>query len=205
MQDNYHLTAQEIAELVRKYQSEVRKLEYQILKTKETIQDLEQRLGGSKIETTPAVAPTISVMEPPKRRRGRPRKNPIPESTTTIPPVTSTITPIAKPSVKRAIPKKKTGYRLSDWDKFIIENLQHAQHVLINSQLMDLAKDRVDSENLGLSDVQLRGKLNRSIHKLSNKRGELVKVDYPGKGFAYGLSEWADSKGEVKQKYRKDI
>ncbi|MCB0640484.1 MAG: hypothetical protein KDC44_02555 [Phaeodactylibacter sp.] len=201
MQDNYHLTAQEIAELVRKYQSEVRKLEYQILKTQETIDDLQGRLGSSKIES---VAPTITVIEPEaqKKRRGRPRKNMAEETTVSSPMPDQAV---ASASPKRSIPKKKTGYRLSDWDKFIIENLEHAQHVLINSQLMDMAKQRVDDENMGLSDVQLRGKLNRSIHKLSNKRGELVKVDYPGKGFAYGLSEWADAKGEVKQKYRKDI
>jgi hypothetical protein len=78
-----------------------------------------------------------------------------------------------------------------------------AQHVLVNAQILELAKVRVEKEKLDLNDQQLRGKLNRSIHKLANKRGNLVKVDYPGKGFAYGLPNWTDKNNEIKKKYLK--
>lgn len=197
MQD-YQLTTQEITELVRKYQSEVRKLEYQILKTKETIEDLQGRMVGSKI-IHPMDA-TDHVEKMPKRR-GRPATSQHEAETRQ-----ETPQPAAKTATaSKRIPKKRTGYRLSEWDKFIIDNLEDAQQVLINSQLMELAKEKVDRDNLKLDDIQLRGKLNRSIHKLANKRGELIKVDYPGKGFAYGLSEWADENGEVESRYQVEL
>jgi len=197
MQD-YRLTTQEITELVRKYQSEVRKLEYQILKTKETIEDLQNRMGTSKI-THPL--DTTDHLEKLQKRPGRPAS-----TQNRTEPAQETARPAAKTAAaSKRIPKKRTGYRLSEWDKFIINNLEDAQQVLINSQLMELAKEKVERDNLKLDDIQLRGKLNRSIHKLANKRGELIKVDYPGKGFAYGLSEWADENGEVESRYQVEL
>jgi hypothetical protein len=150
----------------------------------------------------------VEAAATPKKRRGRPPKK-----------KTETTEAGAQPKKRRGRPpKKKTeeraqpeptiadegkGYRLSEWDLFIIENLEKAQHVLVNAQILELAKAKVEEEKLDLNDQQLRGKLNRSIHKLANKRGNLVKVDYPGKGFAYGLPNWTDKNNEIKKKYLK--
>jgi hypothetical protein len=203
MQD---LKKNELADLVYRYESEVRKLEFQLQKTKETIQDLKQRMVSASLTTPAGTAAT----EAPKPRRGRPKKT----EEQTAAQNGATQKAVNKPKRKRGRPKGSTnkkkvvrrvkdGYRLSEWDTFIINSLKEANKVLVNSDLMDLGKEKVQKENLKLDDIQLRGKLNRSIHKLANKRGKLVKVDFPGKGFAYGLEDWADKSGNVKAKYRK--
>ena len=95
------------------------------------------------------------------------------------------------------------GYRLSDWDKFIIESLIDAQGPLINSDFMELAFEKNRNSKEVLSEDVVRGKLTRSIHKLANKRREITKINFSGKGFAYALPDWLNAKGELKTKYRR--
>ncbi len=59
------------------------------------------------------------------------------------------------------------------------------------------------TENMNISRSQLRGKINRSIHKLTHKRGILVKVSFPGKGYAYALSSWFDENGKLLLKHKR--
>jgi hypothetical protein len=46
--------------------------------------------------------------------------------------------------------------------------------------------------------------LNRSIHKLTHRRGILIKVPYEGKGYAYALSNWVDEGGNLLEDYKRD-
>lgn len=160
------------------------------------------------------------VSEEPKKRRGRPRKNATVEATTEAasapaprkrgrPKKEETVA--AKPAKKQESKirtlqeeeSKPKGYRLSDWDLFIVNTIRKSNRALVNSDLMEKALIRVKKEKLDMDEMTLRGKLNRSIHKLSNKRGDLIKVDYPGKGFAYGLAEWADETGvNIREEYK---
>jgi hypothetical protein len=146
-----------------------------------------------KVETAVAVS---AGTEAPKKKRGRPKKE---------------ASAAAAESVKKKESKIRTlqdeesqpkGYRLSDWDLFIVNTIRKSGRVMITSELMDKALSRVKKEKMDLDEVALRGKLNRSIHKLSNRRGDLVKVEeYPGKGFAYGVPEWKDEDGKIRQEY----
>jgi hypothetical protein len=207
MQD---LKKNELADLIHRYESEVRKLKFQLQKTTETIQDLKGRMEDAPVAAT-VIAATTSAPQVPKRGRGRPRKSEAQKAASqngaapeaVNPPKRKRGRPKGSTNKKKVIRRVKDGYRLSEWDSFIINSLKKANKVLVNSDLMELGKEKVKKEKLKLDDIQLRGKLNRSIHKLANKRGKLVKVDFPGKGFAYGLEDWADKSGKVKAKYRK--
>jgi hypothetical protein len=141
-----------------------------------------------KAETETTTAETA-----PKRKRGRPKK----EKTAAAGRKTSA----KKLRTAQEEASQPKGYRLSDWDMFIINSIKRANKVLVNSDLMDKALNRVKKEKMDLDEMALRGKLNRSIHKLANRRGDLVKVDYPGKGFAYGLPEWTDESGEIRAEF----
>ena len=89
---------------------------------------------------------------------------------------------------------KAKGYRLSEWDLFIMNSIRDAKKPMVNADIMDMAKAKNKKDKVTMSDIDLRGKLNRSIHKLANKRRDLVKTNYPGKGYAYGLAEWGANK-----------
>lgn len=151
-----------------------------------------------KVQEVVAVAKPAQeeVVEAPKKRRGRPKKE-----TIAVKPSPKTPKKESKIRTLKDEESKPKGYRLSDWDLFILNTLKKSGKVLVNSELMDKALARVKKEKLDMDEMSLRGKLNRSIHKLSNKRGDLVKVDYPGKGFAYGLPEWADENGKVREEF----
>ena len=227
-----HLTVQELEELIHRYNSEARKLTFQLKQVEETVADLQQQLAKSA-STEPKAAPAKAKAEKPaapKKKPGRPRKakaekEVAAETETKVETATETTKTTAAPKRKRGRPKKEKtasagkkasskklrteqeeaskpkGYRLSDWDLFIINSIKRANKVLVNADLMDKALNRVKKEKMDLDEMALRGKLNRSIHKLANRRGDLVKVDYPGKGFAYGLPEWTDESGEIRAEF----
>ncbi|MBK6619789.1 MAG: hypothetical protein IPH04_20770 [Saprospirales bacterium] len=75
-----------------------------------------------------------------------------------------------------------------------MNSIRDAKKPMVNADIMDMAKAKNKKDKVTMSDIDLRGKLNRSIHKLANKRRDLVKTNYPGKGYAYGLAEWGANK-----------
>ena len=170
--------------------------------------------GRPRKEKT-AGAPTASTAESaPKRGRGRPKK-----SEDAAPKVKAEAAPKAAPKVAKKAgrkpkasarvslkgeEKKLKGYRLSEWDIFIINSIKDANRVLVNAEIMDKAKAKNKKEKVTMDDLTLHGKLNRSIHKLANKRRDLIKVDFPGKGYAYGLAEWADEKGKIRVEFHQN-
>jgi predicted nucleic acid-binding protein len=155
-----------------------------------------KRRGRPRKEKAEIVVAAIAETEAPKKKRGRPKKE---ASIAVAEPVKKKESKIRTLQDEESQPK---GYRLSDWDLFIINTIRKSGRVMITSELMDKALSRVKKEKLDMDEVSLRGKLNRSIHKLSNRRGDLVKVEeYPGKGFAYGVPEWKDEDGKIREEY----
>ena len=102
-------------------------------------------------------------------------------------------------AAKKDTPKDTaSNLRLSDWDEFVIKSLQSKQQALITKDFLEIAKANPEIKS---GEAQVKVKLNRSLHKLANKKGALVKVEHSGRGFAYALSEWVNNKGELPKKY----
>lgn len=226
-----NLRAPEIRELISRYQSELRKLEYQINKTYSTIQELEDifyqkperstRPDTSFISAATESMPSYSGGSPASARRGESnqdedqkepegrRQSSKPAKVHTAPDEFKILpkkTPKKPPSVRKASGKKKRkrvvktdGYRLSEWDNFIMNALDNQGIILRNADLYELAKDWDVAKKEKLSNTEIRGKLSRSIHKLANKRGYIYKVKFPGRGNAYALPDWFTSNGKLKK------
>ncbi len=249
----------EIKDLINQYHSDLRKLEYQVHKTKLILEELEKQaaglreaLAGEEVKAktaarakAPKAAPAAeSKPEKEKKRPGRPRKAaqadetkaeapaiepeakaaaaaPTPETQAPAakrtprkritkkvpaeskkkpgrPPKSDEEKKSAKASKKESGEKQEAGYRLSDWDDLVINCLKTKQKALITSDFVDIAKENPDIKS---GEAQIKVKLNRSLHKLSNKKGLLVKVEHAGRGFAYALNEWLNNKGELPKKY----
>ncbi|MCB9048124.1 MAG: hypothetical protein H6556_01740 [Lewinellaceae bacterium] len=120
-----------------------------------------------------------------KKGPGRPRKSTAEKKT-------------EKAAKKESPEKKGPGYRLSEWDNFVFDCLKAKQQALITQDFLDIAKANPDIKS---GEAQIKVKLNRSLHKLSNKKGALVKVEHSGRGYAYALSEWVNTKGELPKKF----
>ncbi|MCB0559265.1 MAG: hypothetical protein H6573_03960 [Lewinellaceae bacterium] len=120
-----------------------------------------------------------------KRGPGRPPKDP-------------SLKKSAKTAPKDASKDTEANLRLSDWDEFVISSLQTKQQALITKDFLEIAKANPEIKS---GEAQVKVKLNRSLHKLANRKGALVKVEHAGRGFAYALSEWVNNKGELPKKY----
>jgi len=115
--------------------------------------------------------------------------------------------PGRKPKNKQQETVKKTrGKRgrpagqLSEWDILVLQSLKDKEKVLTTS---DFAKMAVDDPSIKSGEAQIKVKLNRALHKLANKQNMLSKVDHPGRGYAYAMKDWLDSKGKLPKKYQR--
>lgn len=132
-----------------------------------------------------------------KRGPGRPPKKAASASAKS-----STASKNAAPKKRGRKPNQKVGgYRLSEWDSLIVDGIKQAGKALIKPELLSLAEQKSKAEKLGMDDAAINVKISQCLHKLSNRRDDLLKVNYPGRGFAYALAEWKNSKGEVPKKY----
>jgi hypothetical protein len=207
-----HLSKVEINDLINKYQSELRKLEFQAARTRITIQQLMEQLAESvdQEETSPINfgANRLAEVEapappPPPADPKRPRKR-ISRSKKKAPKIEVSEVEAQKPSRKpRKRVRKKGGYRLSDWDNFILDTLQEEQKIMINADFLDKGIAWQNTQDNPMTPTEIKGKISRSIHKLANKRKAIIKVNFPGKGYAYALTNWVTKSGNLKKKYSK--
>ena len=92
----------------------------------------------------------------------------------------------AKVAAKKPAAAAKKGYRLSEWDNLVMKTLNDRKKVSVFADFMATAK----AGGSKLSDQDIYRRINQSLHKLANKRKELVKVPQKGRGFGYALTGW---------------
>ena len=100
-------------------------------------------------------------------------------------------------------PKEKQRRKrlLSDWDNMVIESLREKGKALASHDLFNAFAEKVKAAGIEESEDKLRFKLNQILVKLTNKRGDLAKAAYPGRGFAYALPEWLNEKGKLLKEF----
>jgi hypothetical protein len=240
------LSPLELRDLINKFNSDLRKLQYQVVKTQAMVSELEGYLSeaetalGLELSTATVEVPEVEAapekakpQEPkaaPKTKgRGRPKgaKNKkTTEKKDTKPAAGKTKAkgkgpgrPAGSKSKKKATTETKPkaakdkasqaaketpanedvpGYRLSEWDDFVLKSLNEKGKVLTTSELTKIG---VADASIKLGAAQIKTKLNASLHKLANKKGLLAKVEHAGRGFAYALQEWVSDSGELPKKY----
>lgn len=168
------LKPNEIDELISSYRSELKKMRYQISQVNDAISQL-QELKAEKIEAKERKeVEKAKVKKKPGRKPKRGRK-----------------------------PRKTKGYRLSDWDKFLIETIEANKLPMTSGELLEAATRHVTMEKLDLNEEQIKGKVARSLQKLANKRGLLGKTSSRGRGYVYGLNDWFFARsGRLKKAYK---
>lgn len=189
----------EIEQLISVYNSELRQLNYRVLSVRKNIEQLESALAKqtpTKRQSTVS-APAVVATKP---------SAPIESS-----PVLSSPAPASSSSRSSTAPKKvampepvqvRRRRKLSPWDQFIIDTLEKKDKVLIMSEFLDIVTNEFEGAK-GLSETKIKSKLNAVFHKLANKKGNIIKISFAGRGFAYALPQWLNSAGELKKKYRR--
>ncbi|MBE0642359.1 MAG: hypothetical protein IH599_10005 [Bacteroidales bacterium] len=107
-----------------------------------------------------------------------------------------------KPAKRGRKPRRTKGYRLSDWDNFLVELIRENQKPMTSSELLEAATLKAPERNIAIEADQIKGKVARSLQKLANKRGVLGKASSRGKGYVYGVAEWFFARsGRLKKSY----
>lgn len=238
------LSPLELRDLINKYNSDLRKLQYQVVKTQAMVSELEGYLSeaetalGLEISTATVEVPEVEAASekakaqeqkaaPKTKGRGRPKgaKNKKTTEKKAAKPAAGKTKgkgpgrPPGSKSKKKATTESKPkaakdkasqaaketpanedvpGYRLSEWDDFVLKSLNEKGKVLTTSELTKIG---VADASIKLGAAQIKTKLNASLHKLANKKGLLAKVEHSGRGFAYALQEWVSASGELPKKY----
>ena len=146
----------------------------------------------AKAKTTTAAKPKTAA------KRGRPAKA---KTATTAKKTVAKKTAAKKTVAKKPAAKSASqgaGYKLSDWDQFIIDDLKKAKVVLTKNQLCEDAKKWSDSKKKGLSQDQVYTKVSNVLHKLTNKKSLVNRFSNDKIKNAYGLSDWFTASGNLK-------
>jgi hypothetical protein len=245
------LSSSEIQDLINRYHSELKKLEFQVDEVITTIAQLERLLENvsgreksaiSKVKVKKskslAVSPSLSLTSAKKGVRGRPRKIKESEKATPGKAVAKkagtkkavakkaaakkattkkavTKKAIAKKAItkkaitKKAAPKKatkkpkKSGYKLSAWDQYVIDSIKQAGQIRITQEIIDFVKTKAEADKLNTNDEEIKNKVTRSLQKLANRRNDIIKVPFKGKGFAYAIPDWYGVKGKLDTKFKR--
>lgn len=101
--------------------------------------------------------------------------------------------------------RKKGGYSLSSWDKMILGSLGRLDEMLSSAEMYVIAEKFVKEKGMKMSENQIRGKISRSITKLTKRTDGILRFDSRRKGYVYGLYDWFTRKGEPKPKYMRGL
>ena len=198
-----NLSSSEIQDLMNRYQSELKKLEFQTAEVIDTIAQLKKWLESveknekkalTKLGKTNKLASAgKSVKLSAKKRRGRP-----PKKSKKIPGKS-----VSTPQKRTQEKKGRKGYKLSEWDKLVIESVTHQGKPQITKEIIDYVSSKVKEKGWSTHEEEIKNRVIRSLQKLANRRGEMVKVRYKGKGHAYALPGMAGIKRTIARKPEK--
>ena len=214
-----HLSSSEIHDLITRYRSELKKLDFQMSEVNLTIAQLEKTLKNVSDNEKAAVSKTKKRKSTPisitksktktKKKRGRPAKKAILEKRAAIEKKIIKAKKAGKPKKVTKVAKKpkkiaeKKGYKLSSWDSLVINSMKDSGKVKITQEIIDYINAKMKESGKPANDTEVKNKVIRSLQKLANRRNDLKKVPYPGKGFAYALPEWMDEKGKLIKEYKR--
>jgi hypothetical protein len=221
-----NLSSLEIQDLINRYRSEIKKLNFQMAEVNATISQLEKTLKNvAEIEKStlikkkkPKPALVTLSQNKTKKKRGRPakkaatKKKKVTEKKQVIEKKTSKAKKAGRPKktnkpVKTTKKLRKTsgkkGYKLSLWDTLVVDSIKDSGKARITQEIIDFVSAKLKESGKPASDTEVKNKVIRSLQKLANRRNELKKVPYPGKGFAYAIPEWTDEKGKIKKEFNR--
>lgn len=168
------LTTSDIMDLISDYKSEVRKLNAKINFCSSRINELESLLNDNAQEQKPT-----------ERQKS----------------VKPTFTTPAGTRLRKKETKPRKPYPLSKWDEIILDVIRENNRATLSKDIYDKAFEKAKVANIFMTDDKSKSKINQCLVKLTNRRNDLVKMRYGGRGFAYCYPEWIDEKGRLRREY----
>lgn len=149
-------------ELLEKYRSDLRKVDFERDYLVSLITRLENELQIPSVTTERVAAPV-------RNTRTVQRSAP-------------------KVSVAKSGGPRRYGFKLSDWDEVMLDALNNNSEPMNSGSLLEIFEDANNQLENPLDEKQLRNALSRTVHKLANKKDVILKENFGGKGFLYRMN-----------------
>jgi hypothetical protein len=201
-----NLGSSEIKQLLADYESKQRRLQFEMDRIKGTIRNLKNSLPElEKAEAEQAEILATAEMDlgevaipdaqpAPKRGRTAAGKSKKPKQ------------PKSPKQPKESAASKETkdrssGYRLSEYDELVFDALNAHGRAMINSELVAYIEEEKKNKGENVEEGEVLKMVVRSLQKLANRRDDIKKTPYEGRGIAYALPEWLNGQGVIKKKH----
>ncbi|MEL6661122.1 MAG: hypothetical protein AAFP77_09435 [Bacteroidota bacterium] len=196
---NLKLASSDIKQLLATYESKQRQLQFELEQTKRMIRNFKSalpNLEAAEAAQIASIAEATAVIEEvaipaaaaPKKRGRKPR-------------AASATTPAAAPrktSGRKSKKDRSSGYRLSEYDLLVFKALEDTGTAMLTAEITDFV---VANQGKDADAAKAQVMVVRSLQKLANRRDDIRKVSYDGRGRAYALPKWVNGKGELKRKH----
>ncbi|MDO8899647.1 MAG: hypothetical protein Q7V19_18500 [Bacteroidales bacterium] len=195
----------DILDLLNEYHSEMRKLNHKVDFVKSKISALENELDAIKMrkdmeraakkaeQTIDLQVPEKVLTEDKKESAAKALKiKSEPKKEVQRIEVAKPVAPIKE--------KRKPGRKpqpLSFWDQMIYDSVAEYGKAMLSKDIFDALKQKALENGSFESDDKTRVKLNQCLVKMTSKRTDLIKVNHPGRGFAYAIPEWLSESGTL--------
>ena len=83
--------------------------------------------------------------------------------------------------------KTRKPYPLSKWDNIIIDVIKENGRPTTSKEIYDSAMQKAKEQGIAMGEDKMKAKINQCLVKLTNRRHDLKKVKYQGRGFAYSI------------------
>lgn len=181
MKYNQNLNEFDILDLLNEYHSELRKLEYKAEFVKGKIEELENlyfTLKSSKL------MPNTELQKAEKIAKTE-DSNP------------ADVEPFDTAQDGNIATKSRKPYPLSRYDQIIMQCIEENGRATLSKDIFEKVKEKATEEGIFESEEKAKSKINQCLVKLTNRRGDIKKVNHKGRGFAYALPEWFDERGKI--------
>ncbi len=83
---------------------------------------------------------------------------------------------------------QRYGFKLAKWDHLMLDILEGTTEPMNSGTMLELFEKYNNKLESPLDDKQLRNALSRTVHKLANIKDVVIKETFSGKGFVYSLN-----------------
>ncbi len=172
-----YLSFLERRELLEKYRSDLRKVEFERDYLLSLISRLEDELQIPQVTAQKATEITHYAAQPVVKmvKAAKPPKQVVQSSE-------------SRSSVKKSKASNDYDFKISKWDDVMIKALSNSEKPLNAGALLKAFENANKKMAEPLDDKQLRNALSRTFNKLANKRDTVRKQNFGGKGYLYSLN-----------------
>jgi hypothetical protein len=207
----------DIQQLLNTYEANLRQVMFQAEHIKQTIRNLKAALPAiqqaelNEISMLTEVENMLDVSEPAvssktSKRRGRPPGVKVKKKAKKAD--SKAAAPETDPTAKKAKAKKKEsgrsgGYKLSEYDLLVFQALEENGRAMITADLQKAIEDIKAAKGENVDPEEVTTMIIRSLQKLANRRDDIRKVAFEGRGRAYALPSWVNNQGVIKPAHKR--